>query len=169
VPDRSGIDPQLMERRRPWAARAIYGQILVLSVVAAYSEDRSLSTWEVLGAVAGTLFVFWLAHVYSEALAERMEMDRGLRADEVMRHAHDELPLVIAASPVALILLLGGIGVFSHSTAIDVALWAGIASLAAWEFEIGRRSGFGWWKTLLGVAIGCALGLVIVVLKTLIH
>ena len=158
-----------MERRRSWAARAIYGQILALSVVAAYSEDRSLRSWEVLGAVAGTLFVFWLAHVYSEALAERMEMDRGLRRDEIVRHARDEVPLIAAASPILLILLLGGVGVFSYGTAIDLSLTAGIGTLAAWEFEIGRRSGFGWGKTLLGVAIGCALGLVIVALKILIH
>ncbi len=168
MPDRPGID-QYSGAGRPWAARAIYGQILALSVVAAFSEDRSLSSWEVLGAVAATLFVFWSAHVYSEALAQRMEMDRGLRVDEVMQHARDELPIVVAAAPVAALLLLGALGVYSYGTAIDLSLAAGVGSLAVWEFEIGRRSGFGWAKTLFGVMVGCSIGLFIVGLKILIH
>lgn len=158
-----------MGRAATGTARAIYGQILVLSIVAAYSEDDALDSWEVLVAVVATMLVFWAAHLYSEALARRMGMDRSLRVEEVMNVARGELPLVLAAVPSAVILALGGLGAFSLTTSIDLALAAGLAGLAIWGFEAGRRSDFGWVRTLAATALTCGLGALIVLLKILIH
>src|SRR5271170_7912058 len=59
---------------RPLSA-AIYGQIVVTSVIAALEVHEPTPPAETFAAVAGTIVVFWAAHVYSEALAR--VADRG--------------------------------------------------------------------------------------------
>jgi hypothetical protein len=151
------------------AARAIYGQILVLSVLAAVSEDESYGSADMLVAVVVTMLIFLAAHVYSEILARRIDSDRALTVEEVREAVRMELPLVVAALPIAVVLLLGAAGTLSHDAAADLALVVGVAGLAVWGLEISLRSRFGWWRTLLTVGINLGLGLVIVALKGLLH
>ena len=49
-------------------ARAIYGTILVMAVIAALSHDDSVRSAELIAGVLATTFVFWIAHVYAEVL-----------------------------------------------------------------------------------------------------
>jgi hypothetical protein len=151
------------------AARAIYGQILVLSALAVVSEDPDLGTVDVLIAVVGTMLIFLSAHVYSELLARRIDSDRALSMAEVKEGVRSELPLIVALAPVAAALLLGAVGALSHDAAVDVALVVGVAALAGWGLEISLRSHFGLWRTLLTVGTNLALGIVIVALKGLLH
>jgi hypothetical protein len=151
------------------AARAIYGQILALSVLAAVSEDTSYGTADMFVAVVVTMLIFLSAHVYSEILARRIDSDRALTLDEVRAALRSELPLVVAAVPIAVVLLLGAAGTLSHDAAANLALVVGVAGLAGWGLEISVRSRFGWWRTLLTVGINVALGLLIVGLKGLLH
>ena len=61
-------------------AGGIYGTILVTSVVAA--ADGTVEIWRSLGIVEVTVLVFWLAHVYANALAWRLDSNRGVLARE---------------------------------------------------------------------------------------
>lgn len=51
-------------------ASAIYGQILVLSVLAALGHDDDASAGRILATVLASQLVFWLAHAYAQTVGE---------------------------------------------------------------------------------------------------
>ena len=151
------------------AARAIYGQILVTSLVGALSEDSDIDAEYILLSVGGTMLVFWLAHVYAEAISRGFVAGRRVSWAEVRELAAGEWPLVQAAFPTAIVLSLGALGAVSTQTAVDVAIAVGVAGLFAWGLAIGRASGSSWQASLLGAVISASFGLVVVALKALVH
>jgi hypothetical protein len=56
----------------------VYGQILTISVVAELSEDGQAGPSEIFFSVMLTMVVFWLAHVYAEAVAVRLDRPESL-------------------------------------------------------------------------------------------
>jgi hypothetical protein len=159
---------------RPGAPRpenvtgAVYGQILVTTIVATLSEDHGISAGELLFWVVVTMLVFWIAHVYAEGVARRLERDRDLGLQELRELAVDELPELQACLPAVAALALGWLGVLSREAAVDLAIGLGVAVLAAWGFVIARRSGLSPARTLGAVLITGGFGLAIVGLKVLI-
>jgi hypothetical protein len=156
-------------RLPPNAARAVYGQILVTSVVGALSEDSEIEAGDILISVVATMLIFWLAHVYAEAMSRGLQARRHLSWAEIRRLAAAEWPLVQAAFPTAIVLALGAIGVLSTETAVDLAIAVGVVALFTWGLAIGRASGSSWPASLFGAAISASFGLVVVGLKALIH
>ena len=152
-------------QRSPALAGAIYGQILATAVLAGLSEDEGLSSRELFAGVAVTTVVFWLAHVYAQALARRLGMQRSLGLSEVRDVALEEWPMVEAAVPTLLALALGWAGALSKDTSVTLGIGLGVAGLMAWGFVIARRSGMSPLGTLGAVALNAAFGLAIVGLK----
>jgi len=150
-------------------SRAIYGQILVTSLVGALSEDSEIEAGYILVSVVVTMLIFWLAHVYAEAMSRGLEAGRHLGWAEVRGLAAGEWPLVQAAFPTAIVLALGAIGVFSTETAVGLAIAVGVVALFTWGLAIGRASGSSWAVALLGAAISAGFGLVVVGLKAVVH
>jgi hypothetical protein len=151
------------------AARAIYGQILVTSMVGALSEDSDIDAEYILVSVGATMLVFWLAHVYAEAMSRGLEAGRHLGWAEIRGLAAGEWPLVQATFPTAIVLALGAVGAFSTETAVDVAIAVGVVALFTWGLAIGRASGTSWAAAQFGAAISAGFGLVVVGLKALVH
>ena len=147
-------------------SRAIYGTILVTSVVAYLSEDGGISDGELLYGVALTALVFWLAHVYAESVAERFARDSPLTWRDVREVAAREWPpMAQAAGPAVAALGLAWAGALSRDAAVDLAIGLGVAALFAWGYVIARRSQLSLPGTVGAVAINGAFGLAIVVLK----
>lgn len=90
---------------------AVYGQILATAIVATLSEDSAASASEIFFGVAVAMLVFWLAHVYAEAVAVRLDRDQPLTVPEVWRVAVQEWPEAQAAIPALAALGLGWVGV----------------------------------------------------------
>ncbi len=151
------------------ATRAVYGQILVTSVVGALSEDSEIEAEYILVSVVTTMLIFWLAHIYAEAMSRGLEAGRHLNWAEIRRLGAAEWPLVQAAFPTAIVLALGAVGAFSTETAVDLAIAVGVVALFAWGLAIGRASGSSWAVALFGAAISAGFGLVVVGLKALVH
>jgi hypothetical protein len=149
-------------------AGGVYGQLLVLSVVAALSEDESLTATDLFVGVSVTAIVFWLAHAYSEEIAMQLAGETQLTLRELGRILAQEWPIAQAAAPIAAILALGAVGVFSTSTAVDLAIGAGVAALFGWGVVIGRRSGRNAFHTALAAVVSASFGLVIVALKVFV-
>jgi hypothetical protein len=150
-------------------ARAIYGAILVMAVIIAISHDDTVSSAAILGAVAATTLVFYLAHVYAEALGNRVAGGPTQAFANVRAAAIHEWPLVEAALLPVIALLLGVIGIVGRDTAVSIAIGAGVVELFAWGIAAGRMLKLSLGKTIgVGVANG-ALGLLMVGLKVLVH
>jgi hypothetical protein len=152
-------------QRSPALAGAIYGQILATAVLAGLSEDAGITSRELFADVAVTALVFWLAHVYAQALAARIGLSRGLTFSDVREVAAEEWPMVWAATPTLLALGLGWAGALSRDAAVTLGIGLGVAGLVAWGFLIARRSGMSRLGTLGAVMLNAAFGLAIVGLK----
>jgi positive regulator of sigma E activity len=150
-------------------AGAIYGTILVTALVAGLSEDEDYDAAEILVSVVATAIVFWLAHVYARALADRLGGDRR-PAREITRSAlAAEWPLMQSAALPCAALLLGVAGVWSRNVAVTVAISLGVASLFAFGFLFARRLHRGLGGAVVTGAVNALAGVTIVVLKILIH
>ena len=153
----------------PRVAAAIYGTILVTAVIAYSSEDDDLGTGQILIAVVVTLVVYWLAHVYTDVLGARMAGSTAPLRDVVRRVAADEWPLVQATIAPAIPLLLGATDALSRSTAVNLALGVALADLCGWGYRAARASHQSRAKSAVSALLAVALGLLVVLLKNLLH
>ena len=150
-------------------ADAVYGTILVLAVVAAFSEDDHATVTAILGGAVATSVVFWLVHVYADVLSRRAAGEEG-RLGPLVRHAaHQEWPLVEAAIAPCVPLLLGAVGVFGRSLAITLSLIVGLVDLAGWGYVAGRAMRQSPLRSLVTAAVTAGLGTIMVLLKNLVH
>lgn len=148
---------------------AIYGQILTISMVAALSEDAQAGSVEIFFSVLLTMAVFWLAHVYAEAVALRLDRPEPLTWREVRALMGQEWPMMQAAFPALAALALGWVGILPARSAVNLAMALGILFLLGWGLVIARRSDLSRLGTVGAVALNGIFGLAIVGLKIIVH
>ena len=148
---------------------SIYGTVLAIALIAAYSAEEDLDALLIAVALLVTLCVFWLAHTQAELLAVRYAVGHPLTPEERREALHHGRPMLEAGFPPALGLLLGAAGLVSDSTAVSIALAIGVAELAAWGIAVGSRERLGTLGTVGVTAANVTLGLAVVGMKLLIH
>jgi hypothetical protein len=146
----------------------IYGTILVLAVIVAGAKAFEHEAGHIAGLVAVTVVVFWLAHVYADALAHAVAYDQHLSLADLRRIAHREASMVEAAVPPLVALLLGAFGVVSTTLAVWVAFGLGLVVLCAQGITFARVEHMGRLGTLAVVAANLGLGVALVGLKLLV-
>ncbi len=151
------------------AARAIYGQILSTAVVATLSEDEEYAVSDILVAVVVSTLVFWVAHVYAESAAQRLNQQHNLTLREIWANGRSEGAMVLAAIPTVLVLALGALEALDRNLTLDLAIGLGVAELAGLGLVIARRSKMGFGGTIGSMFLTASLGMVIVGLKTVVH
>jgi hypothetical protein len=145
----------------------VYGTVLAMASLAAGALTK-LGPRELIGVVATTSFVIWLAHVYADTLGESIERRRRLDWDEFKILATRELPILGAAAAPISVLLLGAAGLVEEATDIWLAFGVGFVALAAQGARYARALGLGAAKMAIVVALNLALGGIVVVLKVLV-
>jgi hypothetical protein len=148
---------------------SIYGTVLAIALVAAYSAEEELDPVLIAAALIVTLGVFWLAHSQAELLAVRYAVGHSLTFKEVREHLGHGWPMVQAGFPPAAALLLATIGLVSDDTSVDLALGVGVAELGAWGVAVGVKERLGVLQTAGVTAVNVSLGLAVVILKLLVH
>jgi hypothetical protein len=148
---------------------SIYGTVLAIALIAAYSAEEDLDALLIGVALLVTLCVFSLAHTQAELLAVRYAVGHALTREERREALRHGWPMVEAGFPPVLGLLLGAAGLVNDSTAVSIALAIGVAELAAWGIAIGTREKLGTLGTIGVTSANVALGLAVVGLKLLIH
>lgn len=148
---------------------SIYGTVLAIALVAAYSAEEALEPVLIAAALLVTLGVFWLAHSQAELLAARYAVGHSLTLKEVREHLGHGWPMVQAGFPLAAALLLATIGLVSDDTSVDLSLGVGVAELGAWGVAVGAKERLGLLRTVGVTAVNVSLGLAVVLLKLLVH
>ena len=143
----------------------VYGTIVVLSVVIAGGKAFPHGAGHVAILVAVTTVVFWLAHVYSHAIAHSVGHDVHLSLAELKVIGRKEAAIIEAGVPSIAALVLGGLGVISHTAAIWLAIGLGLAVLGAQGLVFARVERLSWFGTLVVVATNLGLGVVLIGLK----
>ena len=146
----------------------IYGTILVLAVIVAGAKAFEHEAGHIAGLVAVTVVVFWLAHVYADALAHAVAYDQHLSFADLRRIAHREASMLEAAVPSLVALMLGAFGILSTTLAVWVAFALGLVVLCAQGITFARVERMGRLGTLAVVAANLGLGVALVGLKLLV-
>jgi hypothetical protein len=115
------------------------------------------------------LFVFWVAHVYAQALSHHLRGATRLDWMIVRTAMAEEWPLIEGPLPLLVVLALGRIGVLEERTSIRVALWLGVANLFIWGIAYARRRQWRWHTAVTAGAVNGLLGLLIVLLEVVVH
>jgi hypothetical protein len=159
--------PPVLDRDVRYGA-AVYGSFLVASVVGvAYESGVSLRT--MTASLVGSMLVFWAAHVWSEAIGERIRLGTAFTLRDVLLIARREWPLVEAAALPSLLLALAWAGAWSRGTGARLALAAALVQVVAWGFAAGRRAGgSAFTATVLAVGEG-ALAVLLLAAERLVH
>jgi hypothetical protein len=166
--ERSGVGPFRRAAMGERLGGFIYGTIVVLAVIVAGAKaypDRS--AW-IAALVVVTTLVFWLAHVYSHALAYSVAHDEHLSLVELRRIARREASIVEAAVPSVVALVLGAFGVISTQVAVWAAVGLGLVVLAVEGIAFARVEKLGWAGTIGAVAGNLGLGMLLIGLKLLV-
>jgi len=147
-------------------AGAVYGTILVMSIIAAADFHENL--WRTLALLLVTGAVFWLAHVYAHALALSIDERETFSRSEIRRVAAREWPLLQAAVVPSLILFIGAVGLLGTMTTYRLAIGYGAAALIWWGFVFARKEHLSRTATVAVVVVNAAFGIFIVLLKELV-
>jgi hypothetical protein len=146
---------------------AVYGSVLVTALVAALRDEISIR--DLTLTVAATIAVFWIAHLWSSVVAERVEHGDRFSFSTLRELVREELPMIeVAVAPVAA-LAFGWAGGYSRDTAVDLALAFGVLQLLGWGFRVGRRIYGGRWMAYVTGLLDGALGFAIVALEVAVH
>ena len=150
-------------------AGAIYGLILATSVIAVTRKYQPDNAGVTAATVIVTAGVFWLAHVYAGVLALGLRERHTPTWPELRGVVSPEWPLVQSGILPTTILLLGPLGILADSTAQEVALAACLVELAAVGLVAARAAGARGLVVLASAAISVSLGLIVILLKAVVH
>ena len=141
---------------------------VVCAAVIAYAAGSVGSTSQLCVAIFGTVSVYWLAHLHATTVG--LSVKHGHHPLIALRLALVHTWLVAGASvlPIAVLLLAELFGA-DLKTAAWVALVATIVLLTAYSYLAGVRSGLGPGGRLASAAAGASLGLLVALLKVLLH
>jgi hypothetical protein len=143
-------------------ASAIYGSLLVVTLVAAQARSDAVPAFIAATVIAG-VGVFWLTEVWTELITLRTLGPITRRRVSLVARA--ELPMLSAAVLPAILLATSTLGLTTPELATALALAAGIGQLFVWGLVVGQALGRGWAVALVVAIVDCALGLLIVALK----
>ena len=142
---------------------ASYGTILVLVSLALIDANDVSSGlgWEL---VTGVGAATWIAHLYAELVGDQLRHDSALHRADIGRAAMDGLPILLAAVPPAVMLLLGRLGVLDEHVALWAALVVAVVQLVGIGAYVGSVHVRGP-NALVFAAATAALGIGVVTLK----
>jgi hypothetical protein len=142
-----------------------YGTIIVLATIVGGAQAFKHGAGHIAVLVLLTAVVFWLAHVYSDAIADSLARGQRLSWSELREIAARESSIIEAA--VVPVLLLGGgtLGIYSVRAAVWLAFVGGLTVLVAEGLAFARAERLGLIASLAVVGANLGLGLMLVALK----
>lgn len=166
-----GAFPTTEDRRRiegQYAARSIYGSILVLALLLAL-ENHPPPPLQAAGVVAGTVLAVLAAEAYAENLGAELALGRrGTREERRARFRELAAMTVAAEAPVA-VLLLAAIGVLDQETAFRLARWSTLSLLLLGGYLARRLAGTSRLSAAWAGLLTFGVGVLISVLKAWLH
>ncbi|HEX5511064.1 MAG TPA: hypothetical protein VFX41_05075 [Actinomycetales bacterium] len=158
--------PHLFMVGRPISS-AIYGTVSVVAVIVVGAHGVTSATL-VLVFAAVSMAVIWAVHVYASVMAFAGAEAVHWRA-AVKRAVSHETGLLEGATLPLLVLATGAVGLLDDSTAITAAVWCGVLVLTLLPTVWLRAQGAAWRRCIAASAVSGLLGLLLVVLKIVVH
>jgi hypothetical protein len=146
----------------------IYGTLAVAALLAAESA-RQETLLDTIVAVAVALILYWLAHAYSAALAERLESGERWSARHLIRVGTHEGALIKgAALPLVTLVVAWAVGATTNS-AVLAGLISAVVLIVALELLAGIRGKLSPGELALQVGVGGVISVGVLGLRILLH
>lgn len=147
---------------------AIYGVILVSGMIIVMTRFE-VEPWSMVIKVAGTVVVFWAAHVFA-ATIPHIGTDSAESVGGHVAHAmkHSVGMIVVAALP-TVILTIGALGWIARDVSVWASMWGGILILATLGYLAVARRSPSRIRRALGALVTAGLGMLLMLLKAVIH
>jgi hypothetical protein len=149
--------------------KAVYGTIVVTSVLVVYDGWANLKFSDTVAIMLGPVIAMVIGHVFATGLSSQAELGRRPTRGELLRTVGRESWFLLVAAPQILLLLVLSLVGVSMSDAVDVLIWEGALSLGFWGGFAAHRAGLGGWGIALGVVMGFAIGSVVLVLRVILQ
>lgn len=147
---------------------AVYGTIAVGALLAAETVQRE-NYAETIGALALTIVLYWIAHAYASSATRRLREQEHLTAKGFLKAMVEQAPILAGAiAPLAMLVVFGIAGA-SLGHAVTAGIWTAAATIAGIEVTAAVRAGAEGFELLAQAAIGVVLGLLVIVLKLVLH
>jgi hypothetical protein len=146
---------------------AAYGAILVGALLAAESGHHD-TYGEAIASGFTAAAVFWLLHAYASALGRRIDRQERLTTAVLTRSLAHEWGIMPGAAIPLLALLICGLAGASLGNAVDVAVWASVATIVVFEVIAGFGAGARGTELVLDAAVGAVLGASVLGLKAIV-
>ncbi|MET0734777.1 MAG: hypothetical protein ABWY55_03925 [Microbacterium sp.] len=148
---------------------AIYGLILVSGLIVV-ANSIGVTSFGAFLTVVVTVLVFFAAHVYAGTLARLAATDGAAGIGPSIRAAADHsVGMLIISLPPLIVLALGSLRVVDDETAIWAALLLDTVLLAVLGWLVVARWTPRFWPRAASALITMAFGLILVLLKALLH
>ncbi len=149
-------------------AEAIYGTLIASAVIATNAAEGE-SGGKIFVTGLAVLTLYWLAHVYADVLGQRLATRERPGWRSIIRTALYDWALLRGA-----LLPLAVFGVMrllfaSVDTAALIALWTTVLLLGCWGFVAAVRGGAKRFELLAETIVCAGFGVLVIVLKTVIH
>jgi hypothetical protein len=154
-------------RREHFAAGAIYGTVVYLTILVLLEEDRT-GPEDATAILVGTAFVFWLAHVYAH-LVPRIAAEGRLRTRLFVETAQDQVGILASVLIPLIPLMLAMLGLLEDRAALRAAIASGVLSLGAFGVREARAAGLGLGRSLMVAAVLLAAGVGLLWLEISLH
>jgi hypothetical protein len=149
--------------------RAVYGTIVVTSVLVVYDGWANLRLSDAVAVILGPVIAMVIGHVFAATLSAYPALGRRPSAGELARIVRRESRFLLVCVPqivLLLVLRLVGLGI---SDAVRVVIWASAASLGFWGGVASWRAGLGGRGIALGVMTGCLAGGAVLLLQVFLQ
>lgn len=164
-------DPTTQARRSLLRAKIpdlLYGGVVAGSILA-ISSVHATESQHVALAVCGVAIVYWLAHVYVEAVGGRFEDREHATHHRLLTAMRENTEILIGQLPPVLVFLLCRLFGADISTSALVALVFITVMLTLTGALAGYLAGARGWPLIGETALAGAMGLVVIGLKFVLH
>jgi hypothetical protein len=149
--------------------RAVYGTIVVTSVLVVYDGWAHLKVWGAVAVILGPVVAMVIGHVFAGSLAAYAALSRPPTLREVLRIARRESRFLLVCLPQIILLLVLTAAGLSLNNTVRVVIWISAASLGFWGGVAAWRAGLGGRGIAIGVIAGLAAGGAVLLLRVFLQ
>jgi hypothetical protein len=146
----------------------IYGTIVAAAAVAVGSGHGD-TPGDIVDAMAATVTIYWLAHVYTAALSGRRPGASPRLRGRAWAAARHEAPILVGGVPLLVVVVALWVAGLSVAVMAAAALGTAIGVLALEGLLAGRQAGVRGWRLPVESLAAALFGAMIAVLMTSLH
>lgn len=151
-----------------YAARSVYGSVLVLALLLALQKHPP-SPYNAALLVAGTLIAVLAAEVYADLLGLEIDLGRPATPEERRAKFRELGVMTVAAEGPVAVFLLAGLDVIDDDLAFRLAVWLTIGVLFLAGFLARWLAGWSLLSSLVSACVTGGIGVALAVFKHFAH